>query len=152
MGGQVTMLANLNKKLLNIPKRYFIIAAAVILYYNLANFIFGYMCPTMVIFGIPCPACGLSRAALLFLSGNFIESFRMHPLVVPVSGFLLIWLVAKIFFTEKIEALTKPAIALIICLFAVYVYRMVHMFPDQVPLVLNRNSILHSFLSAFNLA
>jgi hypothetical protein len=58
-------------------------------------------CPFAQIFGIPCPGCGMTRAALLFLNGDIAASFRMHPLALPsvlVSVALIgatIWVTAK---------------------------------------------------------
>jgi hypothetical protein len=39
------------------------------------------VCPTASIFGIPCPGCGLTRATLAALRGDFTEALHFHPLV-----------------------------------------------------------------------
>ena len=58
-----------------------------------------YMCPFKFITGIPCPACGMTRACLAVTHGDFRSSFHYHPLwpvVVPtvlaeiLNGFGLI--------------------------------------------------------------
>jgi hypothetical protein len=38
------------------------------------------ICPTALFFGVPCPGCGLTRATLALLSGDFAAAFRFHPL------------------------------------------------------------------------
>lgn len=38
------------------------------------------MCPSATMTGIPCPGCGLTRATLSALQGNFAEAFHFHPL------------------------------------------------------------------------
>ncbi|HEX6276690.1 MAG TPA: DUF2752 domain-containing protein [Polyangiaceae bacterium] len=43
------------------------------------------MCPTALFFGIPCPGCGLTRATLALLSGDFGAALRFHPLVVVLT-------------------------------------------------------------------
>ncbi len=39
------------------------------------------VCPMKRLFGIPCPTCGATRAALLLLHGDPAGAFRMNPLV-----------------------------------------------------------------------
>lgn len=48
------------------------------------------LCPTAGLFGIPCPSCGLTRATLLLLIGDWRGAMQQHPLVVPVLGSLAI--------------------------------------------------------------
>ena len=40
------------------------------------NFI---VCPTKIIWNIPCPGCGVTRATLLFLHGNIVGAIKMNP-------------------------------------------------------------------------
>lgn len=43
------------------------------------------LCPTAGVLGIPCPGCGLTRATLLLLNGEFARALALHPLVVPLA-------------------------------------------------------------------
>ncbi|MCL1997208.1 MAG: DUF2752 domain-containing protein [Turicibacter sp.] len=122
-------------------KKIFLGVAIFALYYLLTNYFFGYISPSMIIIGIPCPGCGLSRAGVLFLSGNFIESFQMHPLFIPSMLFLAYVGVYKIW-PNKAKHIKAISIAFAALFFAVYVYRMVHFFPLQEPMVVNVDSIL----------
>lgn len=50
------------------------------------------LCPTRALFHVPCPSCGLTRAARLVFAGRFGEATRMHPLwmiLFPYLGALL---------------------------------------------------------------
>ena len=38
-------------------------------------------CPPSSVFGIPCPGCGLTRATLAALKGDFHAALHFHPLV-----------------------------------------------------------------------
>ena len=38
------------------------------------------LCPTAALFGMPCPGCGLTRATLAALHGDFTRAFHFHPL------------------------------------------------------------------------
>ena len=47
------------------------------------------ICPLRVLLHVPCPSCGLTRAARLALGGNFAAASRIHPLwfvVLPFVG------------------------------------------------------------------
>lgn len=75
------------------------------------------MCVFKLLFGLPCPGCGLTRANLLFFTGNFYEAFLMHPLFLLADAFLLylIW-----FFLIKRKKATKPFWILCLSVIAVY--------------------------------
>ena len=63
-----------------------IIAAAVVLLS-----VSGIGCPIRFLFGIPCPGCGITRACVCALHGEFIEAFRWHPLYIfAVPAFIYI--------------------------------------------------------------
>lgn len=48
------------------------------------------LCPTRLAFGVPCPGCGLTRATLALLRGDFAAVLRLHPLA-PILAPLLLW-------------------------------------------------------------
>ena len=39
------------------------------------------VCPTALFLGVPCPGCGLTRATLALLRGDFATALHLHPLV-----------------------------------------------------------------------
>ncbi len=49
-------------------------------------------CPMMMIFKIPCPGCGMMRACNLFLHGDFVGAFTMHPMLWSTPLLLLYFL------------------------------------------------------------
>ena len=128
-------------------RQYLLGAVAFTLYYIVTNFFFGYICPSMIFVGLPCPACGLTRAGLLFFSFNFSESFEMHPLFVPVLVFLVWLIICKIYWPNRLWLILTPAILLFFCFIAVYIYRMALIFPNYPPLMINRDSILHNIIT-----
>ena len=42
------------------------------------------ICPFFNLLHIPCPACGLTRAFVLFMQGRFIESIQYNILIIPI--------------------------------------------------------------------
>lgn len=52
-----------------------------------------YHCPFLWFTGIPCPGCGMTRAFLALVQGDFLAAFGYHPLfllVLVYAGILLI--------------------------------------------------------------
>ena len=54
-------------------------------------------CPTALFFGVPCPGCGLTRATLALLQGDFTTALHLHPLV-PVLTPLVLGITLKSLF------------------------------------------------------
>nr|MBQ4318839.1 DUF2752 domain-containing protein [Clostridia bacterium] len=87
----------------------------------------GTVCPTSALLGIPCPFCGLTRAALFAVNGDYAASFAANPMLVPV---LLGILVVCDFVRRELDGLKRSRfhavymILLLISVTAVYIVRM----------------------------
>ena len=60
--------------------------AGVAVYWIVTHLLFDRFCPTQILFNFPCPGCGMTRALMLVLSGQFGEAWRLQP---PVYGWIL---------------------------------------------------------------
>lgn len=70
-----------------------IIIIATVVIFAVAILIFSdiYKCPLNYILGIPCPMCGMTRAFLAAITGDFTNAFHYHPLwIVIIIGALFI--------------------------------------------------------------
>lgn len=67
-----------------------ILIASISILYSFLNFI-GIGCPIKFLTGIPCAGCGMTRAMLSFLSFNFHQAFKYHPLFFFVPILLIIF-------------------------------------------------------------
>lgn len=52
--------------------------------------LFSYRCPFRLLFGIPCPGCGMTRAFLCLLRLDIRGAFHYHPLF-PLVLLLALW-------------------------------------------------------------
>ncbi|MCL2499329.1 MAG: DUF2752 domain-containing protein [Defluviitaleaceae bacterium] len=87
--------------------------------------------------GVPCPACGLTRAFINAVRLDFGQAFAYHPLFIIVP---ILPLIASGSTKPKVQnTLWIIAIVLII---AVWVVRMALFFPDTLPMVFNWQSLL----------
>lgn len=103
-------------------------------WFLIMDILFGKICAARILFGIPCPGCGLTRAAVLLVKGHFLESFRMHPLlpavIIGVGYYLFLT-----YFTDRSLPYAKIWISAGVILFlAVYFIRIKLYFPSVEPM------------------
>jgi hypothetical protein len=49
------------------------------------------VCPSKLLFHIPCPGCGITRATILFLQGNVLDALSLNPNVIFSIGYLFVF-------------------------------------------------------------
>lgn len=106
----------------------------VVLYFACSLLFFKEVCPMLIVTGLPCPACGLTRAGLLLLQGDFAGAFSMHP-------FIYVWIAFALYFgyNRYIRGRKMPMgmtliVLIILTMVAYYGYRMIQYFPDREPM------------------
>ncbi|XME03163.1 DUF2752 domain-containing protein [Lachnospiraceae bacterium C1.1] len=85
-----------------------------------------YRCPVKLIFGFPCPSCGMTRAFRAVVHGNIDESFKFHPLW-PLAALAIILIILnelKIIKPSK-KLINFGAVFFIAALIICYVIRIV---------------------------
>ncbi|MDR1559651.1 MAG: DUF2752 domain-containing protein [Clostridiales bacterium] len=110
-------------------------------YFYAANRLFGYVCPSQVFIGLPCPGCGLTRAALLLSRGDLWGSLRMNTMLPFIPPYLVLAL-------YKRKAADYYLVTLVIMSFVVFGWRFIHSFGIE-PMVFNRNNVIRLTLRIF---
>lgn len=102
------------------------------------------VCITQILFGFPCPGCGLTRAGILLLQFRFAEAWQMHP-------FIYAWLFLGLYLCynryirgKSAKALVPLVIIITLSMFVFYVYRMYNYYPDVEPVTQQSDSLYHS--------
>ena len=101
---------------------------------------FLYQCPIRAFTGVPCPGCGMMRAAGCLIRGDVWGAFDMHPLIFALPLFLLLIIFAK--GRRKMYMIGAAAVIFI----AVYAVRMALYFPHMPPMDYNYDSLLYSLI------
>lgn len=116
-----------------------------LIYGMVTQFIFHTVCPFAILAGFPCPACGMTRAFLLFAAGQFRLSFILHPLVLPWS-MLVLYLGYYRYIKDGHAPFVWP-LTILLCLatFACYLLRLTAGTLPEVPIP----GILHLAISDF---
>lgn len=93
------------------------------------------LCPTKILWGIPCPGCGITRAIKLCFEGDLWAAVLMNPniilvwIVLPIAPFILITqLATKKDYIERINAFLDKKVYLFIILIAegsIWIYNIV---------------------------
>lgn len=98
------------------------------------------ICLFINVFGIPSPACGMTRAYMSLLQGDIRAAWIYHPL------FIMPILICVLAFYKK---LSQPVIILfIVLLLAVWILRLIFMLPHNIePMVYNPHALIPTLLS-----
>ncbi len=110
------------------------ILLGLLIYWLTTRLLFHEFCATRILTGFPCPGCGMTRAAILMLTGHFAESFRMHPMVLPWAAFAIYFCIYRYIIGEKAKGSFVIAVGLCIVMVVLYINRMVSFFPYQEPM------------------
>ncbi len=97
-------------------------------------------------FGIPCPGCGMSRAAWSLLTFRFQDALFYHPLIVLMPFLAIILLFRNL---PRIQPIYRSKWfwgSVVALFFIVYAIRMYLYFPDTAPMDYYNQSLLERLL------
>ena len=108
---------------------------AVVVMYFVMHALFGAFCPSVIVTGFPCPGCGMTRAVLYLLKGQFSRSWALNP----AAGLWALWALWFAFERyirgRKCKGLTWALVGIALFMITVYIVRMIRYFPDKPPYV-----------------
>lgn len=137
-------------ELIELVKKYWVGIILSIIAMIIFNYIFGSVCFSTIVFGIPCPACGITRATLLLLTGHFRESFQMHPLLILVILGIITYVIIKKRL-KNYRFFIKIYVIICLVIFVVfYIYRMKLYYPNLEPMVYRQDNYLHKIVILIN--
>lgn len=130
------------KNLTKLWKQYWLAILLLVAALFTLNLLTGSGCLSVILFGIPCPACGLSRATGLLFTGKISESFEMHPLLIFVISGCILYPLLKYTTTRYKLFLNIYVIITITTFMCFYFYRMLHYYPEVEPMVYHKDNLL----------
>ncbi len=107
---------------------------AAVLALVLMNLLFDAFCPIRILFGLPCPGCGLTRAVTLLLSGQISASFSMHPMAIPFLLLIIFFPIFRYFFPNGFTFFKIYAMIILVSTLLLFGYRMITQFPGAEPI------------------
>lgn len=118
------------------------VAAVVAVYTVLVNLIFHAFCPMLIVTGLPCPGCGMTRSLFFLATGRVGQSLWIHPMGVPITVLIFYFLWNRYVLGRNAKGMKVLVIAAIVLLVILYIWRMRLYFPDRIPYVYEEDNIL----------
>lgn len=128
--------------------RYWIPFLIMVLYFVLSFFLTDSPCLFRLVTGLPCPACGLTRATFALFRLDFHAAFLYHPMVFLVLPIIVFVLIQDVVRKKPLKRYMPFFLAVGVCLYVVYAVRMILLFPDVEPMTYDHASILGRILEA----
>lgn len=98
-------------------------------------------CIFKVIFGLPCPGCGLSRSFGAVFRLDFAEALRWHPLFGVIPLVLIAFVIKRLIYGRNIvKWFTAFLFGVTVLFIAVFFTRAIVYFPHTEPFTINRYS------------
>ncbi|MDD3360978.1 MAG: DUF2752 domain-containing protein [Hespellia sp.] len=118
---------------------------AILFYFLCSKMIFHTICPMVLFTGLPCPACGLTRAGIALLTGKFALAWQMHPFIYLIVLLCVIWAIQRYVLQRTLPWMKVVWVVSLCALIAFYFYRMFRYFPDQPPMSYYHRNLLVFF-------
>ena len=106
--------------------------------------VLGWSCPLQHFTGIPCPGCGLSRAASLLTQGRLEESLTVHPFLISLLFVLVLWAWERYGRNRSPRLSAAAALLCFTGMILFYAWRITRYFPQTPPMVYEADNLLHS--------
>ena len=113
-----------------------------LVYYLIMNAVFQAFCPLLILTGVPCAGCGLTRAGLHLLRGDISRAAALNPSIFLVALFLLYCGYFRYLKGTKVRGFSLALGALTAVTIVIYLYRMYLYFPDRAPYVYHKKNLL----------
>ena len=77
-------------------------------------------------FGIDCPGCGIQRAFIALLRGDFLESLKLYPALIPILA-MFVFLIVHLFYHLKNGAKILMWMFILngVIIFISYIYKLI---------------------------
>ena len=122
---------------------------AVIVLYFVMHALFGAFCPSVIVTGFPCPGCGLTRAVLYLLRGEFLRSWALNP-AAGLWGLWALWFAFERYIRgRRCKGLTWALCGIALFMISVYMIRMIRYFPDRPPYVYTPNNLFSRIIPGY---
>lgn len=126
--------------------RYRVALVVVAGYLLFMRFVCGAGCPLVWLTGLPCPACGLTRAAKLVFLGQFAEAYQMHPMIYPILLFLFLFFFYRYILGKELPYAIWWGVLIFGTCIGLYFYRMMTQFPGSAPMGYYHENVMRELL------
>ncbi len=112
--------------------------------------IFDAFCPFLIVTGLPCAGCGMTRAVYHILTGSFARGMKLNPAAPLWILWVALFLGNRYIRGKKCKWLTGLLCVTCMVTLVIYVYRMITQFPGDPPMTYYRNNLLSKYGAFFH--
>lgn len=127
-------------------RAYWGFAVVFVLYDIAAHALFHAFCPLVILTGLPCPGCGMTRAVFFFLTGQWKRGLQMNPLGIAWIVWAAYLAVMRYGLGKKAKGLMPAAGVIVALMIVLYVRRMYLFFPGQSPISYTSGSLAEQLI------
>lgn len=130
-------------------KEYRLFILAFVIYDAAVQVLFGAFCPMVIVAGLPCPGCGMTRAVFYFATGQFEKGWQMNPLGILWFALAVYFAVMRYWFGKEAKGELQIGGGLAACMLALYLYRMYRFFPGELPVCYMEGNLLERIWAGY---
>ena len=114
----------------------------VVIYCTVTQLVFDSICPLVVLTGLPCPSCGMTRSFVFLVTGRWHEALRYNIMVVPWILLAVAFVVTR-YFVPAARRLMLPFLCLV-CLatFAYFIIRIIYTYPSEPVMIYHEPNLI----------
>lgn len=127
-------------------KQYGMAVVVLIAYTVIVNLVFHAFCPVVIFCGFPCPGCGITRAAVCFMTGRWQQVWQLNPVIYAIAVTTAYFIYRRYLLGTKVVGLKWLITVVFVLLAVVYIVRMYLYFPDRAPYVYMEENMLARIL------
>lgn len=130
-------------------KKFWPIPIILVVIYFVLHKLEGAFCPSVIIFGLPCPGCGITRALLYVLKGQFAEAFYINPSVYLWLLFLLYIIVVRYVLGKPLKYGVLSAGIIGVVMVIRFAYGMYMYYPTRPPFAYTGGNVMEDIIPGY---
>ena len=130
--------------------KYKVLGFVLIIYYLIMEIVFSAFCPSVIFTGFPCPGCGMTRACLFVLTGQFERAWNINPMIFGWGLFAIYAGVQRYLLGKKVKGWKTILALLATAMMGLYIYRMYQYFPNRPPMTFTEGSLFENLLPGYD--
>lgn len=142
------MIKEYCKLFIEFVKKYYIPLCAFALYAVITYAFSITNCASKLTIGLPCPGCGLTRAAFSLIRFDFVKAFEYNPIIffVPIVVWIIIFHQRP--FINRIYKSKIFWITLLLLIISIYIVRFIYVYPNC-PMEYHEENLFHWIIFLF---
>ena len=130
-------------------KKFWPVPILLLVLYVVLHKIEGAFCPMVIVFGLPCPGCGMVRALLYVLKGQFSEALFINPSVYLWIAFLLYIIVVRYILGKPLKHVTLLVTVIVTVMVIRFGYGMYMYYPTRPPFAYTGGNVMEDLIPGY---